>query len=122
MVRKRNPKDIVGSSKPALHLIPGAAMYHAAAALSDGAAKYGPFNWRKTPIELSSYLAAAERHMKAFQDGEDRAQDSLVHHLGHAVATLMIVLDAESAGTLIDDRPLPGGLPALLAQSGAAKK
>ena len=114
MSRERNPKDIAGSAKAPLHLIPGPACYHASLALGDGGRKYGFFNWRETPIEASSYLAACERHLKSWQDGEEVAQDSGVSHLGHALATLMILVDAMACGTLIDDRPKPGATPKLL--------
>jgi hypothetical protein len=31
-----------------------------------------------------------------------------VHHLGHAIACLAILLDAQEAGMLVDDRPILG--------------
>lgn len=112
---KRNPKNIVADKKAPMHLISGAAMYHEAMALGDGARKYGPFNWRQLKIEAMAYTAAAVRHIKAWEDGEDVAPDSLVHHLGHARASLGILIDAIECGAVIDDRPAPGGAPKLLA-------
>ena len=44
----------------------------------------------------------------AFWDGENKAADSGIHHLGHVMACASILLDAESCGQLNDDRPLPG--------------
>jgi len=102
-----NPKDAAARDRCPLDLIPGPAMLAAAWALKDGADKYGPFNWRSVPIKASNYQAAAERHIKAWQDGERSASDSGVHHIAHAIAGLMILLDAEACGTLIDDRPPP---------------
>lgn len=37
-----------------------------------------------------------------------------VHHLGHARACLAIIIDAESVGALVDDRPLPGATGRLI--------
>ena len=102
-----NPKDAAARDRCPLDLIPGPAMLATAWALKNGADKYGAFNWRSQPIKASNYLAAAERHIKAWQDGERSAPDSGVHHIAHAVAGLMILLDAEACGTLIDDRPPP---------------
>ena len=42
-----NPKSAFGVKKPPLHLIPPAALAHEAMAMADGAAKYGPYNWRE---------------------------------------------------------------------------
>jgi hypothetical protein len=73
----------------------------------DGARKYGPYNWREEGVGASTYLSAAMRHLRAYLDGEQNAMDSGVHHLGHAMACLAILLDAEAVGNLVDDRPLP---------------
>lgn len=100
-----NPKTRFGVAKPQLSLIPGLARVLVAEAFRDGALKYGPANWRVDPVTTSTYLNAAERHIAAWQDGEEEAQDSGVHHLAHAAGCLMILLDAQAAGTLQDDRP-----------------
>jgi hypothetical protein len=109
-----NPKDLIGATKPNLFLVPPVAKIHMAAAMSDGAVKYGPYNWRGNKVQASIYLAAAERHMAAWLDGEQNAKDSGVHHLGHAMACLGIVLDAEETGNLVDDRPVAGAASRLL--------
>jgi hypothetical protein len=103
-----NPKDRVGVTKPQLHLVPPAAMIHAAEAMRDGAAKYGPFNWRTKAVRSTVYVSAALRHLLAYLDGEDVSADAKVKHLGHVIACCGIVLDAEAVGNLIDDRPTPG--------------
>lgn len=108
-----NPKDLIGVTKVPLNLIPATAKAHTAMAFRDGAIKYGPYNWRQYPVKTSVYLAAVERHIDAYQNGETHAPDSGVHHLGHAVACLAILLDAEEAGNLIDDRPVPLDMSAL---------
>lgn len=112
--RSTNPKDRIGITKPPIHLVPPVAVIHEAMAFKDGAAKYGPYNWRGESVSASVYIAACLRHVMSWQDGEAMSQDSRVHHLGHARACLAIILDAESVGMLVDDRPLPGGSAALL--------
>lgn len=99
-----NPKDAVASAKPDMSLVSEAMMHAIIAALANGAKKYGRFNWRVTPIRAMVYTAAAVRHIKAWEAGEDQAADSGVHHLDHAIASLCIMRDAAAHGTLRDDR------------------
>lgn len=100
-----NPKDLLGTKKIPLDLLPPVANIHAALAHLDGASKYGPYNWRDYPVKASIYVAAIKRHVDAFEDGEDFAPDSRAHHLGHAIAGCNILLDAMEHGQLVDDRP-----------------
>jgi hypothetical protein len=100
-----NPKTRFGMAKSPISLVPAGALVHMAEAFRDGAGKYGAANWRVDPVSTSTYLNAALRHMLAWQDGEELAADSGVHHLGHAAACLAILMDAQHAATLIDDRP-----------------
>jgi len=117
-----NPKDIAATSRVRLDLLPGPAMVPTALAFQDGIDKgYGAFNWRRQPVQAMNYVAAAMRHIKAWQDGEEYATDSQVHHLGHAVASLMILMDAGACDTLIDDRPPAGPTARLLAEAAARK-
>jgi hypothetical protein len=109
-----NPKDILGASKPQLNLVPPALLIHVAQAMANGAKKYGPYNWRDKKVKLSIYLAAAQRHILAYSDGEDLAEDSGTHHAAHAAACLGIILDALECNCLIDDRPPKGCAPALI--------
>lgn len=104
-----NPKDVLAAdeSRCPLDLIPSPALIHLAQALGDGARKYGPYNWREEGVGTRTYVGAALRHTLAYLDGERNARDSGVHHLGHAMACLAIILDAEAVGNLVDNRPLP---------------
>jgi hypothetical protein len=103
-----NPKDLLGIKKPPnLSVIPTSALIHMGRAMADGGEKYGPFNWREHPVRSGIYVDAAVRHLAAWQDGEEDAEDSGVHHLGHAMACLAILLDAQEVGNLIDER-VPG--------------
>jgi len=103
-----NPKDLVGLTKIPLGLLPAAGKIYGALAMVDGAAKYSSYNWREKKVRMTIYLDAIERHLLAFRDGEDTAQDSGVNHLGHIISCASILADATEGGFLIDDRPQPG--------------
>lgn len=99
-----NPKARVGALKAPLHLVPPALIIGVSYALKDGAAKYGAYNWRAEPINVSTYIGAIQRHLMAYQDGEDVAEDSGVDHLAHAAACIALLMDSKAHGSLIDDR------------------
>lgn len=111
-----NPKDRLGIKKVQLNLVPAASVIYQALAMEDGARKYGPYNWRAKKVIASIYVAAAERHLKAWYDGEECAADSGKPHLAHALACLGIIVDALETGNLVDDRPLPGAASKLIAK------
>lgn len=100
-----NPKDIIGSSKLALSLVPDTLIIEAATAFTEGATKYGRFNWRIAGVRASIYLDALERHLAKYTNGEDRDPKTRVKHLASIVACAGILLDAELCGKLTDDRP-----------------
>ena len=102
-----NPKDIVGSDKLPLHLWPTTASALGSLALLDGALKYGKQNFRAVGVKSSIYLDAAKRHLDAWYEGEEAAPDSGVHHLGHALACIAILVEAIAAENLNDDRAYP---------------
>lgn len=103
-----NPKDRIAVSKTPLGLIPGVALAHCSAALHEGMLKYTKGNWRNEKIAAATYYDAALRHIMRWIDGEEVAPDSGVHHLGHAMACLCILLDAQGSDKLIDNRPPKG--------------
>lgn len=109
-----NPKDAIGSDKIPFHLWPETATILGALGCLDGACKYGRSNYREIGVRASIYYDAAIRHLNAWFEGEECAEDSDVPHLGHALACIAIVVDAQAAGKLHDDRQLPGGYKALL--------
>lgn len=103
-----NPKSLQGAKKFSLRYLPLAANIAVNQALEDGAKKYGAANWREKGVAASVYVDAALRHLSQYFDGkQDCASDSGVHNLGHAMACLAIIIDAEANGTLTDDRPYP---------------
>lgn len=103
-----NPKTALGVKKPGTDAIPPAAILELGQAMSNGAAKYGRFNWRDKSVTTSVYTNAIDRHALAFRDGEDLASDSGVHHLAHIMACCAILLDAIHTGKINDDRRRDG--------------
>lgn len=101
-----NPKDLLGMKKVSITKVPATALAHCAHAMMNGADKYGAYNWRDKAVYASIYVDACFRHLTAWFEGEEIATDSKVHHLGHAMACLAIILDAKETGNLIDDRPV----------------
>lgn len=118
-----NPKTLMGNQKvPILSVVPPASIIAQATAMrygaflaprADGKKGYGPYNWRDQPVEAHSYVDAAMRHLMQWFDGDDyeiirddesRAID-MVSHLGFALATIGIIVDAQANDTLIDTRP-----------------
>lgn len=110
-----NPKQDVGARKAPLELVPPALSIAASEALANGAEKYGAYNYRAAGVKASIYYAAILRHLSAWWDGEELAEDSGVSHLAHAAAGLAILLDTKSIGRMVDDRPPAGGASQLLA-------
>lgn len=104
MEQPANPKDLAGAKKPDLSLIPPVALLECALAMTEGAIKYGPYNWREKEIRARTYSAAAMRHILQWQDGEDKDPLSQVNHLGHAMACCAIALDAMANDSMLDDR------------------
>ena len=104
-----NPKDKIGRAKVSTYVASSIGRLQTAFAMMDGATKYGPYNYRDTPVSATIYLDACNRHIEQWQDREEYAEDSKAHHLGHACACLFIIMDAQANGTLIDDRPKTRG-------------
>lgn len=109
-----NPKDLIGIKKVQMHLVPASSIIYQALAMEDGGVKYGPFNWRQKKVIASVYISACQRHLAAWFDGENDAEDSGKPHLAHAIACLGIIIDSLETGNLIDDRPAKGASAELL--------
>jgi len=113
-LKPTNPKDLIGSGKLPLHLWPVTATALGSLGLLDGMLKYGRSNFRAVGVRASIYYDAASRHLNAWFEGESVDPDSGLPHLAHALACLAIIVDAEAAGKLNDDRMHPGGYRALI--------
>jgi len=108
-MKPSNPKDIVGSGKLPLHLWPATASAMGSLGLLDGMLKYGRSNWRVAGVRASIYVDAAQRHLAKWFEGQDNDVDSGLPHFAHALACLAILVDAQAAGKLNDDRMVAGG-------------
>jgi hypothetical protein len=115
-VKPSNPKDMIGSNKLPLHLWPTTATAMGCLGLLDGELKYGRSNFREIGVRASIYYDAARRHLDAWFEGEDNAPDNGIPHLAHALACIAIIIDAEAAGKLNDDRMVRGGYRGLVEQ------
>lgn len=101
-----NPKDAIGSTKVPMGLVPGIVVAHAALAWLEGKTKYGGANWRDAGVRASVYYDALLRHGAKWYDGGETADpQTKVRHLASIIACAGILLDAELAGKLEDDRP-----------------
>lgn len=89
-----------------LHLLSTEAMNQTAAVLQFGADKYSAHNWRKG-FAWSRPLAAAMRHITAFNAGEDKDPESGLSHLAHAACCIMFLLEFEKTHKELDDRYKP---------------
>lgn len=100
-----NPKDAIGSTKLGMSFVPDTLKVYAALAFTEGATKYGSYNWRVAGVRASIYKSAAERHLAKYWNGEWADPVTGVPHLASVIACAAIILDANVAGKLTDDRP-----------------
>lgn len=113
-----NPKDIIGSDKLPLSLVPGTSKAYQALGHLEGMLKYGLVNWRECGVRTSIYLDALERHYEKFKNGEWADPVTRVPHLGSMLACIGIIVDAYESGKLIDDRPKQAPVSRLIDECG----
>lgn len=104
-LKPTNPKDIIGSGKLPLGLVPDTIAVQVALAFLEGALKYGRYNWRIAGVRASIYREALDRHLMRWWNGQDVDPKTRVKHLASIIACAGILLDAELCGKLEDDRP-----------------
>lgn len=105
-ITKKPPEDKAvkfDQGKMPLNLLSTEALNQTAAVLLFGADKYAAHNWRDGFL-WSRPLAAAMRHITAFNDGEDRDPESGLSHLAHAACCIMFLLEFEKTHRELDDR------------------
>ena len=90
-------------NKLPVNLLSSEALMQTAAVLRFGADKYSEHNWRQG-FAWSRPLAAAMRHIMAFNDGEDKDPESGLSHLAHAMCCIMFLLEFEKTHKELDDR------------------
>jgi hypothetical protein len=79
--------------KPDYSLVPYASLDEVVKVLTHGANKYGRFNWEL--VEAHRYEAATMRHFSAYMQGEKLDPESDIHHLAHAITSLLFMLEFE---------------------------
>jgi len=89
--------------KPPLDLLSRVALEETAKVMAFGAKKYAAHNWRKG-FDWNRPLAAAMRHIQAFNDGEDKDPESGLSHLAHAACCIMFLLEFEKTHPELDNR------------------
>jgi hypothetical protein len=89
--------------KPSTTLIPTKAILGMADVLNMGAEKYGRLNWT-SGIVYSRIVDAAQRHILAFQGGEDLDPESGKSHLFHAMVNLSFLVYFQEHNPELDDR------------------
>lgn len=104
-IKPSNPKDIIGTNKLPLSLVPGTSLAYQALGHLEGNLKYGLVNWRESGVRCSIYIDALLRHTQKFLNGEWEDPKTHVPHLGSMLACIGIIVDAYECGKLIDDRP-----------------
>jgi hypothetical protein len=106
-IKDSNPKDAVGARKVPTSTVPAGVMMEVGLAMLEGARKYGRHNYRAIGVRSSVYYDAARRHIDAWWEGEDIDPKSGLSHLTKAIASLVVIRDAEMVGKVEDDRPPP---------------
>lgn len=81
--------------KPKFSLMKTDALLEMVAVLTYGAKKYSPDNWKHLPNAKQRYFDAANRHMWQWFGGEERDQESGLHHLAHAMSSLMFLIQMD---------------------------
>ena len=100
-----NPKDAIANKKIPYSCFPSTVVAEVAVAMFEGARKYGRHNYRVANILSSVYTDAAKRHIDDYIEGEDIDEDSGLHHITKAIASLVVLRDAMIQHKIIDDRP-----------------
>jgi hypothetical protein len=76
-----------------MDLLPPKSIEELARVLTYGAAKYGDNNW--VDVETNRYVAALLRHLFAWMGGEERDEESGIHHLSHVMCNAAFLVYKE---------------------------
>ena len=104
-LKETNPKDSIGVTKIALHLVSPIVKAYQALAHYLGNVKYGSWNYRACGARASVYYAAANRHLDKWYEGEEHDPVDKTPHLANALACINILIEAKHSKNLVDDRP-----------------
>lgn len=92
--------------KPQHGLISSTFLTVLAKVLTFGAKKYASHNWRKG-FETSRLYDSIQRHLVAWNDGEDLDPESGLPHLAHAACGLMFLTEQMEVKPELDNRYKP---------------
>ena len=101
-----NPKDSVGIKRVPFSTVPMEVIAEVGLAMLEGSRKYGRHNYRSIGVRSSVYFDACLRHISRWWEGEDIDPDSGLPHITKALASLVVLRDAQFCGKLEDDRPI----------------
>lgn len=104
-VKDTNPKDLIGSKKAKLSVIPAGVMFEIGLGLLEGACKYGRHNYRAAGVRSSVYYDATLGHLMDWWEGQDIDPESGLNHVTKALSSLTVLRDAMLQEMLTDDRP-----------------
>ena len=91
------------AGKDPIALLDSFALTQLAKVLGYGEFKYEAHNWRKG-MAWSRVYSAAQRHLLAWNDGEDIDPESGLPHLAHAFCCIMFLLNYSKTHQEKDDR------------------
>lgn len=91
------------TGKERFDLIPVGPLAEIARVYSMGAQKYEDNNWRKG-IKWGRVFASTMRHLWKFWSGEERDEESGLHHLAHAAWNCITLLEYTTTHRELDDR------------------
>lgn len=93
------------SGKVRTHLFPVRAYLEISQVFDYGALKYDEGNWKRgESFHYSRLISAADRHLKAFQLGQDLDTDTQKSHLAHMGCCIAMLLELYCTRRGIDDR------------------
>jgi hypothetical protein len=92
------------SLKADLSLCPLPALEAMARAFMLGEKKYGRYNYLSGGMESHRLIAATLRHVMQWQSGEDNDPESGYSHLGHALASIAMLISQCHENKQIDTR------------------
>ena len=88
-----------------VELVPPEFIMATASALTHGAVKYAPGNWKEPPgFEWSRLYGGLQRHLQAWANGQDIDPDSGNPHLDHACAMLAFLVAHSRRNLGVDAR------------------
>lgn len=92
------------TEKVRMDLLPPLALQDIAKVFTFGAAKYSAWNWSKG-MDQSRLFGALQRHLNAWQRGEELDPESGEPHLSHAGCCMLMLMETAKLRKDLDDRP-----------------